>query len=273
MTETVANAFIRQYEADVHIAYQRTGSKLAKTVRKRTNIKGASTTFFKIGKGTATSKSRHGKVPVMNVDHQPVECFLQDFYAGDWCDRLDELKTSIDERQVQINAGAYALGRKTDDLIIEALSQTDTVVGTSTDGLTKAKIMQAYEVLNVNDVPDDGDRYCLIGPKQWTELLDIEEFKNSNFVGGDDLPWQGGLAKKWLGTTFIMHSGLKLTGGIRDCFWYHKSALGHASGSDVVTDISWHGDRAAHFINNMMSQGAALIDAEGVVKMQCQEGA
>ena len=48
-------------------------------------------------------------------------------------------------------------------------------------------------------------------------------------------------------------------------------AIGHASGSDVQTDISWHGDRTAHFVNNMMSQGAALIDAEGVVTINCDE--
>ena len=61
-------------------------------------------------------------VPVMNVIHSSVECFLSDYYAGDWIDQLDELKTNIDERQVIANAGAYALGRKTDDLIVAAFA-------------------------------------------------------------------------------------------------------------------------------------------------------
>jgi len=39
----------------------------------------------------------------------------------------------------------------------------------------------------------------------------------------------------------------------------------------VTTDITWHGDRAAWFVANWMSQGAALIDAEGVVTMRCLE--
>jgi hypothetical protein len=34
-----------------------------------------------VGKGTASTKARHGKVPVMNIDHQPVEVTLQDYYA------------------------------------------------------------------------------------------------------------------------------------------------------------------------------------------------
>ena len=53
--------------------------------------------------------------------------------------------------------------------------------------------------------------------------------------------------------------------------WYHKTAVGHAAGADVKTDITWHGDRAAHFVNNMMSQGAALIDTTGVVTLRCLE--
>jgi hypothetical protein len=35
--------------------------------------------------------------------------------------------------------------------------------------------------------------------------------------------------------------------------------------------VTWHGDRAAHFVNSMMSQGAVLVDGQGVVRMRCKE--
>ncbi len=54
----------------------------------------------------------------MNVDHEPVECQLTDFYAGDWVDKLDEIKTNVDERTIVTHAGAHALRRKTDEVII-----------------------------------------------------------------------------------------------------------------------------------------------------------
>lgn len=75
----------------------------------------------------------------MSLDHSPVECELQDFYAGDWVDALDELKVSIDERRVIANSGAYALGRKTDELIIEALAKApaDHDVGDYTKTMSK----------------------------------------------------------------------------------------------------------------------------------------
>lgn len=274
MATTIDQAFIKQFEREVHEAYQRQGSKLRNTVRSINNVKGASAVFQKVGKGTASTKSTHGMVPVMNLDHTNVECTLQDFYAGDWVDRLQELKTNIPERQVIASAGAYALGRKTDELIIDALSGASTnVIVDSNVGLTKTKIMQAFETFGESDIPDDGNRFAVIGWKQWTELLAIPEFSSADYVGATNLPYNTMTqAKLWLGTIWMPHSGLPIDGSdIRSCYFFHKTAIGHASGSDVQTDISWHGDRAAHFVNNMMSQGAALIDDSGIVVINCDE--
>ena len=46
----------------------------------------------------------------MNINHTPIEISLYDYYAGDWLDKLDELKVNHDEKRVVANAGAYALG-------------------------------------------------------------------------------------------------------------------------------------------------------------------
>ena len=275
MATTIDQAFVKQFEREVHESYQRQGSKLRNTVRSINSVQGASTIFQKVGKGTASTKSTHGMVPVMNLAHSNVECTLQDYYAGDWVDRLQELKTNIPERQVIAAAGAYALGRKTDELIIDALKTASThVIVDSNTGLTKNKVLDAFELFGENDIPDDAQRYAVIGWKQWSDLLSIDEFSSADYVGAANLPYNAGItqAKMWLGTLWIPHSGLPIDGNdVRSCFFYHKTAVGHASGSDVQTDISWHGDRAAHFVNNMMSQGAALIDGGGVVVMKCDE--
>jgi hypothetical protein len=271
MLMQVEQSFIKNFEAEVHIQYQQMGSKLRNTVRSKDNVIGSTTTFQKVGKGTASTKARHGLVPVMNVDHTPVECVLQDYYAGDWVDRLDELKTNINEQQVVAKAGAYALGRKTDELIIGQMATSNNNAGSDTDELTKQKVLIAFEMLGESDVPDDGQRYAVVGWKQWSDLLNIEEFANADYVGDDQLPWKGTQAKRWLGTLWIPHSGLPKNGSVRYCFWYHKTAIGHAIGAEVKTDITWHGDHAAHFVNNMMSQGAGLIDGSGVVTLRCLE--
>lgn len=192
MSTSIDQAFIKQFEREVHEAYQRQGSKLRNTVRTIGNVNGSSAVFQKVGAGTASTKSTNSLVPVMNLDHSNIEVILEDYYAGDWIDRLDELKINIDESQVIANAGAAALGRKTDELIINALATASS-----------------------NTIADGND--------------------------------------------------------IRSCFYYHKAAVGHAAASDVEADVTWHGDRAAHFVNNMMSQGAGLIDENGVIIIGCDE--
>ncbi len=275
MSTSIDQAFVKQFEREVHEAYQRQGSKLRNTVRTINNVNGSEATFQKVGKGVASTKSTHGMVPVMNLDHTSIDVTLEDFYAGDWIDRLDELKVNIDERQVIANAGAYALGRKSDELIITELASVSSgqEIDDGNTGMSLDKVMTALGMLGDADVPDDGQRFAVVGWHQWGELLKLDEFASTDYVGPDALPFMAPTQTKfWLGTYWIPHSGLPVdVNDIRSCFWYHKTAVGHASGSDVVTDITWHGDRAAHFVNNMMSQGAGLIEATGVVEIKCDE--
>ena len=274
MSTSIDQSFVKQFEREVHEAYQRQGSLLRSTVRSKNNVKGASTTFQKIGKGVASTKARHGKVTPMNVDHTPIECTLQDFYAGDYVDKLDEAKVNHDERMVIANAGAWGLGRKTDELIITAMDSTTTTVHDFSSGVTRKVLLEAVEALDDNDVPDDGDRWGLLTPRQWSIALTIPEFASADFVG-DDLPFiQRNRTRSWLGVNWMRHTGLPGKGAAQaKCFTYHNNALGHASGADVTSDITWHGDRAAHFVNNMMSQGACLIDVEGVVEIHVKDDA
>ena len=274
MSVSINSAFVKQFEEQVHESYQRLGSKLLKTVRTISDVRGSTAVFQKIGKGSAATKSTHGMVPVMNIAHTSVECALTDYYAGDWVDKFDELKINHDERTVIANAGAYALGRKTDDLILAALAGAATnVIVDGNVGMTKDKVLQAFELLGANEVPDDGERYAVVGWRQWSELLKIPEFASSDYNGGNAQPWAGGAqARKWMGTTWVQISGLPIDGNdIRSCYWFHKTAVGLAALQKVKTDVTWHGDRASHFVNNMMSQGAVLIDATGVVTIKCDE--
>lgn len=272
MSNTIDQAFIKQYEKDVHVAYQRMGSKLRGTVRTVNNVNGTTATFQKVGKGAAVQKARHGIIQPMNLDHTNVTVTLEDYYAPDYIDKLDLLKTNIDERKVIIDAGAYALGRTTDQLIIDQLTSTTTTVGNYGTGLTLSLLSQAIEALNDNDVPDDGQRYGVLSNHAWEEFLNIPECSNADYVG-DAYPYlKGTEARKWRGIVFMPHSGLPLANADdRDCYLYHKTSIGHAIAQEVTTDFDWEGNRAAWFVNSMMSQGACLIDTLGAVEIRVDD--
>ncbi len=271
MSTSIDTAFIKQYEREVHEAYQRQGSKLRGTIRTVTSVNGSTVDFQKVGKGAANTKDRHGVITPMNVSHTVVTATLTDYYAGDWVDKLDELKINIDERQVLANAGAYALGRTTDTLLFTALSGATNSVAVGTTGMTEAKFLSAVSEMGDRDVAvDDGNLYFVIGWQEYTELMQVDSFASADYVPQSELPFAGtGLfAKNWMGVWVMPHSAITPDGSDHTTnYMYHSTAVGHGIGADVTTDITWHGDRASHFINNMMSQAAVLIDDNGVQKV------
>jgi predicted RNase H-related nuclease YkuK (DUF458 family) len=274
MSTSISTAFIKQFEAEVHMAYQRMGSKLRNTIRQVNNVKGSQARFQKVGTGSAVSKSRHAQIPTMDITHSTVDVTLADFYAADYVDRLDELKTNIDERQVLSQSAAAALGRKTDQLIIDVLdagSNANNVVHGSA-GLTLAKALTVYESFGAADVPDDGQRYFVVSPAGWADLLQIDQFSRAEYVGEADLPYAGGLtAKRWLGFMWFTHSGLSKASTTRDCHAYHKSAIGVAMGSDIRTEINYIPEKVSNLITSYMSLGVVEIDGNGMIECQITE--
>ena len=273
MSFSIDVSFVKQYEREVHEAYQRKGSKLRGTVRTKNGVRGSSVVFQKIGKGVAGTKTRHGDVPVMNLDHTNVEATLSDYYAGEWIDSLDELKNNQDERALVVGAGAYALGRKTDALLItaaESTSNTSATGVTPSNGLDLTNALAMYEVFGNADIPDDSNRFAVISYGQFTQLLALKEFASADYVAENVKPFASDSPiKKWNTFMWIQQTNtgdegrLTLTSGTPDtttALFYHRTAIGHAIAADVQTQVSFHNDKDSYFFNSKMSQGAVLID-------------
>ena len=290
MATSITTAFVRQYEAEVHHLFQRQGGYLRPAVRTTDNVKGTSTTFQKIGKGIASTKARHGVITPMNQDHTAIECTLADFYAGDWVDKLDEAKVNHDERMAIAQGGAWALGRKVDDQIITAMdATTQTAVTWSVGSVNQVEnsLLAVVRSLDSADVPNDGQRFCLLTPLAYTAAMKVDSFSSSEYVSPSNIPMEQGLPsfqwRRWMGVYWSTHTGLPgvATASAKGFVW-HKSAVGYATGEfagnsaqnqAVQADITWHGDRAAHFVNHMMSGGACLIDDTGVYEITINDTA
>lgn len=291
MATSITAAFVKQYEAQVHLVFQRNGSYLKDTIRFRPDVVGSTVTFQKIAAGVATTKARHGTITPMNQTHTAHEATLADFYAGDWVDKLDEAKINIDERDALAKSGAMALGRKVDSQIetLLAAANTDNVTITVTSAATvRAGLLTMAANLYDNDVPNDGDVFAALGPIMWARAMTVNEFASSDFVGASGLAYNigvptGGKFISWMGIKWIMHTGLTGKGtSVSNAYVWHKSSIGYGAGKhagnvagngSVSADITWHGDRAAHFINHSMSGGGVTIDAEGIIEGQSDDTA
>ena len=281
MSTSITTAFITAYESRVHLVFQRMGTVLLQAVRWKRNVVGLTAVFQIIGTGSATTKARHGTITPMNQTHSTATATLADFYAGDWVDALDEAKINIDERDALARSGAFALGRKIDSQIFTAMTGSNSGTTTwtvTTEKNVRAALLTMVQTLYSNDVPNDGQLFGALSPVQWAMAMTVEEFKNSDYVTASGLPFTEGAPvaryKEWMGVKWTMHTGVINAGAANaEPFVWHKTAVGYASGThpknfanrgSIVADITWHGDRAAHFINHMMSGGAVVIEAAGI---------
>ncbi len=286
MSTSITTAFVNAYEAKVHEVFQRQGSYLKDAVRVKDNVVGSTAVFNRVGTGTATTKARHGTITPMNQTHAAPSTTLADFYAGDWVDKLDEAKININERDVIASGGAMALGRKVDDQITTVLDTTTQGIITMTNPQTFVSILADtllwVESIWANDVPNDGRVFGVVSPREWSQLMTIEQFSNSDWVNAEGMSFQKGMVmgankwKDWLGVKWKMQTGLPGAGtGTSKGFVWHQTAVGYAiaqaagnvaGNGNVAADITWHGDRAAHFVNHLMSGNAVMIDDTGVIE-------
>ena len=197
MANTIDVAFIKQFETDVHLAYQRMGSKLRNTIR-TTNTSASVSRFQKIGTGAASTKSRNGNISTMELAHTTVEATMADFYAAEYIDKLDELKMNINERQAVAESAASALGRKTDEIIVTAMDAgaSGTQIADTSGALGKADLLTLFQTFGSADIPEDGQRYLAMSPAGFADLFNINEFASSDYVGPQQLPFAAAVCGK-----------------------------------------------------------------------------
>ena len=263
MANTISTAFITQFESEVHLAYQRMGSKLRNTVRTVSNATGNTVRFQKIASGTASTKSRNGNVTPMELAHTTVDVTLSDYYAAEY---IDELKTNIDERQAVAQSAAAALGRKTDALLYAAMDSgaSSTQIHDTGSALAKVDLLSLFETVGVADMPEDGGRYLAMNPKGFADLFAITEFASSDYVGDQNLPFAGGMSMKEF-LSFKVFSTSAITAGKNIA--YHTSAVGLGIGADVTTELNYVPEKVSHLATSMMSMGAGVIDSNGVYEV------
>ena len=277
MANTISTSFIVQYNAEVKLAYQR-AALLRNTVR-TAEAQGDHYTFQYIGTGTATDKARNANVVPMNPTHSTATATLVDKYAPEYIDNLDMLKQNIDERTAMIQTSVYALQRYADSQIVAVLdANTSTSVSTSSvsgvsPGLTITRIADGfYTKLFGGDVPDDGNSTAAIGWYQYGQLMQLQQFSGWEYAGGK-FPWlSGSQAVRWMNVLWIPTSGLNTpVASWRRCAFYHKTAIGHAIGQELKTEINYVPEKVSWLVNSYLSMGAVEIDAVGIVPIACYE--
>ncbi len=280
MSVSLSNAFVTLFDAEVKQAYQGK-AMLVPAVRQRRGVEGSTVKFPKVGRGVATVRVPQTDVTPLNVAFSTVTCTLADYNAAEYSDIFSQAKVNFDERQELVQVVAKAIGRRSDQLIIDALaaSSTSLTVATSIGGagtnLNMAKLREAARLLNTANVPAE-DRYMLIHASQLASLLSETAITSSDFNTVKALV-QGEI-NTFMGFTFNVigdRSEGGLTGGgsgsTRKVYAYHKMAVGMAESMAIRSEINYIPEKTSWLVSSMFSAGAIAIDAGGCVDITCTE--
>lgn len=278
MAINLSTAFVTLFDAEVKQAYQGQ-AQLRPAVRVRSGVEGSTYKFPKIGKGVAQVRIPQSDVTPLNVTYGSVTATLSDYIAAEYSDIFMQAKVNFDERAELVKVVSGAIGRRQDQLIIDALvasSTSNTVassIGGSNTNLNLDKLLAAKKLLDAKNVPMD-NRHIFIHANNLSGLLGETKVTSSDFNSIKALV--NGELNTFLGFNFHTigdrdEGGLPLSSGDRKVYAFHRDAIGMAEGIAPKTEINYIPEKTSFLVASMFSAGAVAIDAEGIVEITCDE--
>lgn len=279
MSTSISTSFVTIFDAEVKQAYQNDRA-LAGTVRERTGVSGNSYKFNKLGSGVANLHIPQSDVTPMNLTHTQVTATMADYNAAEYSDIFTSGKVLFDERAELVKAVSMAVGRRMDQLVIDALDGAGTSltvansIGGSTTNLNVDKVLEAKKLMDQQGVPAE-DRFFLCHANNMAAFLDDSDVKTIDVNTTKALAQ--GTVDSFLGFKFIMvgdrtEGGLAVDGSSdRTCLAWHKNACGLAINMDKKTEINYIAEKSSFLVNSMFSAGSVGIDTAGIVEITCRE--
>jgi len=279
MSIGLSNAFVTLFDAEVKQAYQGK-AMLVGAVRQRRGVEGSTVKFPKVGRGVATPRIGQTDVTPLNVGFSNVTLTLEDWIAAEYSDIFSQQKVNFDERSELVQVLGNAIGRRQDQLVLNALAGSGTSlsvgndVGGSDTNMNVAKLRQAKGLMDKNNVPPT-DRHIVIHSNGLQSLLAETAVTSSDFNTVKALV--NGELNTFLGFTFHVlgdrtEGGLAIDGSLdRTCFAFHKDAIGYGEGIAPKTEINYIPEKTSFLVASMFSAGATTIDAEGIVSIVARE--
>ena len=281
MAINLSTAFVTLFDAEVKQAYQ-AEAMLRGAVRVRSGVEGSTYKFPKIGKGVANIRIPQTDVTPLNVTYGQVTVTLSDYIAAEYSDIFMQAKVNFDERRELVQVVSKAIGRRQDQIILDALSASSTSLTVSNDiggtdtNMNVAKLRDAKKKLDAGNVPA-GDRHIIIHANSLASMLSETSVTSSDFNTVKALV--AGEINTFLGFTFHVmgdraEGGLPLDGSSdRTIYAFHKDAVGMAEGIAPKTEINYVPEKTSFLIASMFSAGAVAIDDEGIVKITARDTA
>lgn len=277
MSIFLSDVQIAEFDSLVHAAYQAEGFYLRGKMRSRSSVEGATYQFPIINQGQATQKAIQDDVTPMNISYDKRIVTLQDWNAPEYSDIFSQALVNFDEKRELAQTCGRAIGRRNDQICIDALSASATVnvIADGGVGFTFDKLRDVKRMLRKNNATR-GQLYLAINASAESDLMAQDKFSNIFYVDNKVIP-EGSLdGFRLFGMNIIVfgdmvEGGIPVSAGINTCFAWNMDALGFAEGIALKTYIDWVPVKTSWLVNSVFRAGAIAIDDRGIVKVSSVE--
>lgn len=230
--------------------------------------------------------TRHGDTPLISTPHSRRSHVLYPVQWADLIDKSDTVRMLIDPQGKYVQNGKNAMGRKMDDIIIDAMNgdsyegetgqttvnfpATQQITEAGTDGLTKAKLIATKKKFRANDVDPSIQLYLSYGAEQLEDVLGDTTLTSADYNTVRLL--MAGDIDTFMGFKWIPSERLDKVGNMRHVMAWAEDGMGLMIGEDIEVDIGKRRDKS----NSMqvyveMDVGAVRIEDAKVVRIECYE--
>jgi hypothetical protein len=285
--DTVDQARVLQFKANVTHLYQQAGSNLRGLVREET-INGKAHFFERLAAETAVLKStRHADTVLMDPQHSRRMVVPADYVWNALVDQQDKIRLLISVNSEYAIAAANALKRAYDDVVIAAFSadaaagesgatavtfasETASDTDPSAAAVTTANILTVKKAFDGLDVPKQ-DRVFVVKPSVITQLLaaSTAPIASSSDYNSIKALVQGEL-DTWVGFKWVTSTRMPLAAGTDYYnFAFQKDSMGVVVGQDIMARLSERPDKDyAVQSYASMTIGATRIQGSGVARLR-----
>ena len=270
MSINLSPVAVTEFDSMVKHAYQGMG-KLKGAVTVRNNVVGDTYKFRAMGKGLANQKATSADVDPMDISHSLITATLANWNAPEYTDIFDAQEVNFDEKQELAQTIAGALGRRTDQLIIDAMdAASPTAVGNGATGLTAGDQIDAKVQLVKNGV-GSGDLFTVINGTGLAGLLSDEKITSADYQNVKALV--NGEVNTFAGFNVVVledraEGGLTVATDVVSAYAFSRDAIGLAVGIDMKTSIDYVPQKTSWLCNGMLKAGAAVRDVSGLIEIK-----
>jgi hypothetical protein len=272
MSINLSAVAVTEFDSMVKHAYANMGL-LKNAVTLRNNVVGDTYKFRRMGKGLANQKASSADVVAMGVGHEFKTATLVNWNAPEFTDIFDAQDVNFDEKQELASTIAGALGRRCDQLVIDAMDASTpltTAVAAGGTNLTIAKVNQAQVELRDQGVPNT-ELFAVIEAGGLGGLLADEKATSSDYQAVKALV--SGEINSLVGFQFIIletraEGGLTEAANVVDSWFFQRPSVGLAIGIDMKTEINYVPEKTSWLSNGMLKAGSVVRDEGGLVKVQ-----